>query len=672
MKRAIVLFSLVILILASGILAGELVKLKPKIFRASDLNRLEEPINPWTDDLYALTHCDGVAEYYLGSGAADDTFFIVFEPLAVCSVYTVEAQWYTAGNVISFVADYSEAARIEFANGRAPGRGLTDTSPIGDMMTGLLPNAVTATGDWEFLDTDIPFVIGDPVTFERDMFGVGFIKGAVEPHPLADNVSARGINYTYTWFGGPWTLPPAYPHVWGAYSGNPSISAIEVNIQCWVSYWEGMPILISDLTSLSDTYDNTGPFDVTVNLVDDNGITVDDTIELVYMVNGGDETRVDLVDIAPIGDDVYGAAINISASNGDLVEYWVETIDDATLVNNAPDPYSSFMVVAPVRPASDVLFVDEGMDEGELAGWVELLDNNGTLPEWWNVPEHGGIDASVTEYHWNNIIVSGWGCGTVPALDDDNAYSGFLSDGGNMMFMDQDYFYANGLPVSGTFAPGDFAYDYFGLVDYFNDPAEADTVFYGATGDPVTGAFAETGYVINLQAAADLWTDYMTTMGDEIFRGEDFDFINGVKYEDGMKTIYLSFQAYWGMTIDTAGVYHPSTQFTTLIEDALGWFGAVKVEEFTGTSPTVFSLCQNYPNPFNPSTSISFSLGTNEVVTLRVFNMMGQEVMTLANGRMNAGPHMIEFDASNLTSGVYYYKLDAGDFNETKTMLLLK
>ena len=88
--------------------------------------------------------------------------------------------------------------------------------------------------------------------------------------------------------------------------------------------------------------------------------------------------------------------------------------------------------------------------------------------------------------------------------------------------------------------------------------------------------------------------------------------------------------------------------------------------------PKVLSLYQNYPNPFNPSTSISFHLGTNEVITLRVFNLMGQEVMTLANGRMNAGPHLIEFDASNLTSGVYYYKLDAGDFNETKTMLLVK
>ena len=671
MKRAIVLFSLAILILVSGAFAAELVKMKPKVFRASDRNQLEEPVNPWTDDLFAVTHVDGSSDYYLGSGAADDTFFIVFEPLAVCSVYTVEVKWYTAGNVLSFVADYSEEARVAYPEGRSPERGESTVSPIGEMMTGLLPNAVTATQDWELLDTGDPFVIGDAGTLQPDLFGVGFIKGADVPNPLADDVSARGIRYTYTWFGGPWMA--TYPNPWGAYSSDFTGTVVEVEMQCWVSYWLGMPILITDLTSLSDTYDSNGTFDVEVKLMDDNGITGDDTIELVYTVNGGAETRVDLTDVAPVGDDVYGAAMTINASNGDMVEYWVETTDDAGLVNNAPEPASSFMVVAPMRPNSDVLFVDEGMDPEELNAWEELLDENGTNPEWWSVGDHGGIDASVAEFGWNNIIVSGWGAGTVPALDEESAYDGFLSGGGNMLFIDQDYFFANGLAVSGTFEPGDFAYDYLGLVDYENDPAEADTVFYGEDGDPVSGSFAETAYYINLQSPDDLWTDYMTTNGVEIFRGEDFDFVNGTRYVDGdMKTVYLAFQAYWGCDLDTGLVYHPSAQFTTLIEDVLAYFEAASVEEFNGTTPAVFSLAQNYPNPFNPSTSISFSLGSNEMVTLRVFNMMGQEITTLANGRMNAGPHMIDFDASNLTSGVYYYKLDAGDFNDTKTMLLVK
>ncbi|MBD3233238.1 MAG: DUF4397 domain-containing protein [candidate division Zixibacteria bacterium] len=88
--------------------------------------------------------------------------------------------------------------------------------------------------------------------------------------------------------------------------------------------------------------------------------------------------------------------------------------------------------------------------------------------------------------------------------------------------------------------------------------------------------------------------------------------------------------------------------------------------------PTEFALKQNYPNPFNPSTSITFSLPSSSQVDLRVFNMLGQEVEALVNGQMDAGVHQITFDASNLTSGVYFYKLTAGDYKETKKMMFVK
>ncbi|MEJ5306045.1 MAG: T9SS type A sorting domain-containing protein, partial [Ignavibacteria bacterium] len=91
------------------------------------------------------------------------------------------------------------------------------------------------------------------------------------------------------------------------------------------------------------------------------------------------------------------------------------------------------------------------------------------------------------------------------------------------------------------------------------------------------------------------------------------------------------------------------------------------------TKPTTYSLSQNYPNPFNPSTTINFALPKESIVTLKVYNMIGQEIMTLINGeKINAGYHSVKVDGSKLTSGVYIYKLTAGDFVSVKKMVLMK
>jgi Secretion system C-terminal sorting domain len=85
-----------------------------------------------------------------------------------------------------------------------------------------------------------------------------------------------------------------------------------------------------------------------------------------------------------------------------------------------------------------------------------------------------------------------------------------------------------------------------------------------------------------------------------------------------------------------------------------------------------FSLSQNYPNPFNPSTIIDYSIGKSQLVTLNVYNVLGQEVASLVNKQQNAGDYQISFNASNLASGVYFYKLVTGNFVQIKKMMLLK
>ncbi len=88
--------------------------------------------------------------------------------------------------------------------------------------------------------------------------------------------------------------------------------------------------------------------------------------------------------------------------------------------------------------------------------------------------------------------------------------------------------------------------------------------------------------------------------------------------------------------------------------------------------PLAYSLAQNYPNPFNPSTMINYEIKQSGSVTLKVFNVLGQVVATLTDGKQEAGKHSIKFDASRFSSGIYFYQITAGNFIATKKMMLLK
>jgi photosystem II stability/assembly factor-like uncharacterized protein len=98
----------------------------------------------------------------------------------------------------------------------------------------------------------------------------------------------------------------------------------------------------------------------------------------------------------------------------------------------------------------------------------------------------------------------------------------------------------------------------------------------------------------------------------------------------------------------------------------------VGINDPTSQIPSTFKLEQNYPNPFNPTTNITFALPISGNVELKIYDLLGREVATLVNTFVNAGTHMVPFDASALASGVYIYKINAGSFTDSKKMVLIK
>ncbi len=132
-------------------------------------------------------------------------------------------------------------------------------------------------------------------------------------------------------------------------------------------------------------------------------------------------------------------------------------------------------------------------------------------------------------------------------------------------------------------------------------------------------------------------------------------FIGGPDWVSNNATLSNQFESYFG--------YHISTEYEHFIPIA------VNKEDY---NPVRFTLNQNYPNPFNPETKISFSLPQSGKASLKIYDMLGREVMELVSGDMSAGKHEVSFNGKNLSSGVYIYRLQSGSFTESKKMLLLK
>jgi hypothetical protein len=150
--------------------------------------------------------------------------------------------------------------------------------------------------------------------------------------------------------------------------------------------------------------------------------------------------------------------------------------------------------------------------------------------------------------------------------------------------------------------------------------------------------------------------------------------MSGVTFEQESNEAVLNFNT---RGLD-AGTYETTLTVTTndpenrIIEVPVTLSVNDVVSNEMATTPEAVTLSQNYPNPFNPTTSINYTLNRPGKVQLEIFNMQGQRVATLVNDNKGAGDYEINFDASNLASGIYVYRLQAGTTMLTKKMALIK
>ena len=140
----------------------------------------------------------------------------------------------------------------------------------------------------------------------------------------------------------------------------------------------------------------------------------------------------------------------------------------------------------------------------------------------------------------------------------------------------------------------------------------------------------------------------------------------------------------YSVTADAVGLSTSTTQSVSTSYDsngnpvvgsvsfAMSAVTSVQQQPQSNAIPKSFVLSQNYPNPFNPSTTIAFSIPQGSKVSLKVYNILGQEVANLVDDYRQAGAYSVQFNASKLASGVYFYRLQANDFAQTKKLLLLK
>ncbi len=591
-----------------------------------------------------------------------------------------------------------------------------------------------------------------------------------------------------------------------------------------VVQYDAVPPIIENQAQFSDTFSETRR--IWADVVDLDGDAFACTLlTSIADADGSTSGKVAMMADANTSGRYFA---DVSLDEGDTLSFQVYA-EDATGRGNSGNIGSYTRVESPSQIKNVLLLQDGTVDSLDLYPTTLSAIGFSSNTYVWNTNDHDGVDSSVISYpNWKTIIKHGFsGYNINAAGSDELGYAEFMDNGGRFMLIDQDYLWQDGLPESGIFSSGDFAYDYLGVRQYENDPdpdSDGDDtnggsivpLFRGITGNPISNDWVQTDYTVDFESLGgwNNWVDRVWGIGavnigisyptgaEKIFvesPGNTYAPVNALYYNAmgnsaPFKSIYFAFPIEGNPSDDFNTLFTncvswlygtggpsaaptpvtPSSGSTITITDAnvgtesqsfflsagnitdpdgdmialrlefssgLEGFSVPAMEKatvnsfavsyydmavFVGVGNTVtgtwtavatdgtaeqvsasmdltidasgltvlavdapikaegYSLHQNYPNPFNPQTKIQFEIANRSVVSIRIVDVLGQEVRNLGASEMNAGLHSAVWDGSNtlgekMPTGVYFYEVTAIDpvsgaelFHDVSKMLLLK
>ena len=629
-----------------------------------------------------LAYDNGTEPNMLGGLAAGFHLGVWFKSPAACTLLAVYYDFGNGGAVTYYVSDPADS--IDFKNDYQEYHGGTTSgpSPIESYLYNETPT--TAAVGWNTVTIYDPTQTPPGPNVDRNVFYAAYIMDDGNSSPIIDASIPEPQEGYHTIMqrpgggGGPFGWYSSWHHCY---------------IRALVRMYENPPPMIETYDKLPNSYLTTGR--KVRATFSDLGIPFDSTGVVKgwthYRIDGGVWDSLSMYIIS--GDSAYGVwkVILPGINPGHTMNYYFSCKDMQGLIATAPAPSNPCSYTIKEK-TDDVLFVNDDY-YGDGFSYDVISDVIPTADRW-EIPTDGLPDSSVLLAGYNAIIWNTWEYSGNTFAAETTLIGQYLEGKGNILVSGMDipageFGYAWGNYTTG---PGDFIYEYFGILGGVDDFAtDSISLYYGKTGDTISGVFenwpitvfpyywAGPGYNNNGKF-------YENILIPDYWKGILYDSLgncSAFRYEhpsSGYKIVWLYFP--FAYIEDSANPYTPQIeQQRVLIKNVLTWFGiAIGVSEKGNeiiNLPKVFSLSQNRPNPFKERTIISYAIPKKTEVTLQVYNVAGQVVRTLVNGIEEPGYKSVVWNglAQNqrkVSQGVYFYKLNAGNFRATRKILILR
>lgn len=558
----------------------------------------------------------------------------------------------------------------------------------------ITPNPA-ATGVYQWINTNVLF---EPTVLQGEIFGIAYTNTGTTLD--ADRLGVLAA-----------TSPVVYPAYKFYANGrlNPG-----VDIGWWVReyFWDFLvavditgdtPPDINSIAGPSSGLD-VGPYTIDANITDANpgnpanaGVA---SAKLFWSIDGGTTWN----EVAMTGAEPNFSGVIPAQSPGATVEYYLEATDVAA--QTSVSVTNSFYIFSPTPGVKTLVYLNgysraAGYPESYFFGEDIQSGVSAFAHDTWY---YGALTADLLNNYDNLIEI----CNGSPDDYNDDVIGPWLAGNGNRNYYleGQEWLGARYGYADQSFAAGTFEFDVLGINTSFNDVSYDGTSGQAlpslltpqtgtAFGQPLLDEFAtytpvpdSIQYDPSYELGLDNWMDGFAVESDVVV--DVTSETRGIAGAPDVRTLpaamhrvlpagnKIFFASYWTLAVNTTETNYNWLGFSNASPayQALLWFGIpinpVSVEQVGNGVPEVYNLSQNYPNPFNPSTTISFSLPKGSNVVLKIYDVLGREVATLLNGEKPAGNYEVNFDASKLSSGLYVYTINAGEFTSTKKMMLMK